>query len=352
MVGGAHRDRARRKGAAMTMSLPMLAAGAGGFLLLALLIYGATRWYQARSDRTYMTHDDRGFKRALRGRGVIWDPEESIVRGSTAPKIEFVALDPATGKRRNAQLLDPRTGAINLRPQYCVPLPFGATTADAHRIVVEARVQFSLNRDLLRYVYQLEDFSLALETRIQSAFRAEIGKRPDEVLRGSLHDVEAAVVAHLRQAEKDGDEAGEAGMALGVNFHTATFTYVEAEEHFTALASQGVAPGAGTSGLDAAPAQAARAMAGVRGQSVLSLRPQQLDQLADVFKGRDAVAAQAILTMLDMQTRQNIAEALAASGQLVVITGSELGLTGATAQREALLRATAGPPGTTAAPRA
>jgi hypothetical protein len=323
-----------------------------GVLLAVLLIYAVPRWYQARSDRTFMTHDDRGFKRALAGRGVIWDPEESIVRGPTAPKIEFVALDPATGKRRNASLLDPKTGSVNLRPQYCVPLPFGATTSDAHRVIVEARVQFSLNRDLLRYVYQLEDFSLALETRIQSAFRAEIGKRPDEVLRGSLHDVETAVVAHLRQAEKDGDEAGEVGVALGVIYHTASFTYVEADDHFAALASQGVAAAAATSGVDGAPAQAARAVGGVRGQNVLALKPQQLDQLADVFKGRDPVAAQAILTMLDMQTRQNIAEALAASGQLVVITGAELGLTGASAQREALLRSMAAAPGTPAASRA
>jgi hypothetical protein len=328
----------------MTTTLTFLIAGGLFLLLLVLAVYAVPRWYQARSDRTFMTHDDRGFKRALAGRGVIWDPEETVVRGSTAPKIEFVALDPATGKRRNAQLLDPKTGSVNLRPQYCVPLPFGATTSDAHRIIVEARVQFSLNRDLLRYVYQLEDFSLALETRIQSAFRAEIGKRPDEVLRGSLHDVEAAVVAHLRQAEKDGDEAGEVGVALGVIYHTASFTYVEADEHFAALATQGVAPTGATSGVDGAPAQAARALQGVRGQSVLNLRPQQLDQLADVFKNRDPAATQAILTMLDMQTRQNIAEAPASSGQLVVITGQELGLTGATAQREALLRAVATPP--------
>jgi hypothetical protein len=39
--------------------------------------------------------------------------------------------------------------------------------------------------------------------------------------------------------------------------------------------------------------------------------------------------------MLDMQTRQNIAEALAASGQLVVVTPQEFGLVGAAAIREA-----------------
>lgn len=321
----------------MTTTLIWLVTGIVLFLLLVVGIYAMRRFYQARTDRTFMTHDDRGFKRALHGRGVLWDWEEAVVKGPDAPHIEFVALDPATGQRRAGRLLDPRTGSINLRPQYCVPLPFSATTSDAHRMIVEARVQFSLNRDLLKYVYQLEDFSLALETRIQSAFRAEIGTRPDEVLRGALHEVEAAVIAHLRKAERDGDEAGEPGMALGVNFHTASFTYMAAEDHFAAL-SAGMATGPAASGEAGAVAQsAARAMA--RTQGVMALRPQQLDMLADVFKGREAASTQAVLALLDMQTRQNIAEALAGSGQLVVITAQELGLASATAQRDAMLNA-------------
>jgi hypothetical protein len=39
-----------------------------------------------------------------------------------------------------------------------------------------------------------------------------------------------------------------------------------------------------------------------------------------------------------MQTRQNIAEALAASGQLIVMTPQELGLMGAVAGREGSVR--------------
>jgi hypothetical protein len=39
-----------------------------------------------------------------------------------------------------------------------------------------------------------------------------------------------------------------------------------------------------------------------------------------------------------MQTRQNIAEALAASGQLMVVTPQELGLIGASAQRDAMVQ--------------
>jgi hypothetical protein len=87
----------------------------------------------------------------------------------------------------------------------------------------------------------------------------------------------------------------------------------------------------------ATPEQQAAIRAAARAAGVLSLRPQQIDQLADVFKGRDPAATAAILALLDMQTRQNIAEALAASGQLIVVTPQDLGLIGATAQRDAIL---------------
>ncbi len=310
----------------------------GGVLLALLLVYLVWKFYQTRVDFTYMTHNDQGFKRALKGRGIIIDPEEFVVRGDSAPRIEFVALDPATGQRKLTPLMDKRTGAVNLRPQYCVPLPFAATTADNHKVMVEARVQFSLNRDRMFFVYHLQDFGLALETRIQSAFRAEIGKRQDEELRASLHDVEEAAVKRLRQGEADGDEAHEPGVALGANFHTVSFTYTAADE-FTASGPAPVVLGAG--GAPLAPAEAAtvaeRARAIARSSGPMALKPQQLDQLADVFRNRDPASTAAILTLIDMQTRQNIAEALAASGQLIVLTPQELGLAGGAAVQSALL---------------
>jgi hypothetical protein len=334
--------------------------GAAAVLFLLFAVYVVSRFYIARTDRTYMTHDEKGFKRALEGWGVVWGILESVVKGPNAPKIEFVAIDPATGLRRANYLLDPRTGSINLRPQYCVPLPFLATTADMHRLLVEARVQFSLNRDLMKYVYQLDDFGLALETRIHSAFRAEIGLRQDEVLRATLSEVEAKVIERLRQQERDGDEIGEAGMALGVNFHTASFTYTNADEHAEtfALTVPQTQQAAGEGGAAGTPLQAARAVA--RTQGPLALRPQQLDLLADIFKGRDPAATQALLAMLEMQTRQNIAEALANSGNLVVVTTQEIGLANAEAHLAAAAAArsaqspgapaVAGPTGATVTP--
>lgn len=317
----------------MSMFLIIAIAAVAGVLLLAALLFIFTRYYEARHDRTYMTQDERGFRRALEGKVVLWDIEESVVKGPEAPHVEFVALDPATGGRRTIRLLDPRTGSINLRPQYCAPLPFEAVTADSHKIIVEARVQFSLNRKLLKHVYEIQEFSLALETRIQSAFRAEIGKRKDEELRSALHDVERAAVEHLRTAEVEGDQAGEPGLALGVNFHTASFTYAQPDEF-----AAGLPLAAHGAGAVHAPAALEAARVAVRTQGVLALRPQQLDQLADVFADRDPASTAAMLAMLDMQTRQNIAEALAASGQLIVVTPHELGLVTAAAQRDAASR--------------
>ena len=314
----------------------------GGVLLALVLAYLIWKFYSTRADFTYMTHNDRGFKRALIGRGFIIDPEEFVVRGSTAPKIEFVALDPATGARKLVPLLDQRTGVVNLRPQYCVPLPFNATTADNHALVVEARVQFSLNRDKMFFVYHVQDFGLALETRVQSAIRAEVGKREDQELRAALHEIEEQAVKRLRQAEEDGDEEHEAGIALGVKFHNISFTFTAADE-FAAAQVGGVAAGAGAAGEGAAGAAvgAAAARGALVRAGAMSLRPQQLDQIADVFRSQTPESTAAILALLEMQTRQNIAEAMASQGQLIVVTPQELGLAGATVQGQILSRVAA-----------
>jgi hypothetical protein len=300
-------------------------------LLIAVMAYISTRYYEGRYDRTYMTQDERGFRRGLKGKTVLWDVEESIVRGPTAPRLEYVALDPATGGRRTVALMDAKTGSINLRPQFAAPLPFETVTADDHKVMVDARVQFSINRDLLKHVYEVQDLSQALDMRVHSAFRAEIGKLKDEELRASIAEVERGVVARLRQLEEEGDEKGEKGMALGINFHTASFSFVEQDEF--AVSIPGLAPGVAPTPEQAAAIDRARQSA--RAQGVLSLRPQQLDQIADVFKDRDAAGTAALLAMLEMQTRQNIAEALAAAGQLVVVTPNDIGLVGLSAQREA-----------------
>jgi hypothetical protein len=315
----------------------------GAVLLVLALAYLVWKFYTTRADFTYMTHNDQGFKRALRGRGFIIDPEEFVVRGDSAPNIEFVALDPATGQRKMQALMNRRTGAINLRPQYCVPLPFNATTADNHAVIVEARVQFSLSRDRMFFVYHVQDFGLALETRIQSAVRAEVGRRQDQDSRAALHEVEEQAILRLRKAETDGDETHEPGMALGVNFHTMSFTFTAPDE-FAAAHPGGVGviqSGEAKEGAGGVAGGASAQRTTISRGGPLSLRPQQIDQLADVFRQQTPESSAAILSMLEMQTRQNIADALASSGQLIVVTPQELGLAGATVQGQILSRVAA-----------
>ncbi|MGH6950473.1 MAG: hypothetical protein ACREH4_06355 [Vitreimonas sp.] len=321
------------------MSLVDILQSVGVVLLALILAYLIWKFYSTRVDFTYMTHNDQGFKRSLRGRGFIIHPEEFIVRGPNAPRVEFVALDPATGQRKLVPLLNRQTGQVNLRPQFCVPLPFSAITADDHAVVVEARVQFSLNRDQLYFVYNVQDFGLALETRIQSAIRAEVGSREDQQLRAGLHEVEEGAIRRLRRAEEEGDEEHEMGIALGVKFHGASFTYTSAAEYAPA---HGGAPGLPATpgavvGEAGVPALVERLRLQTRA-GALSLTPQQIDKLADQFRSQTPQSIAAFLAVLEMQTRQNIAEALAASGQLIVVTPQELGLAGATVQGQMLAR--------------
>lgn len=319
------------------MSGMQIAQIAGWVLLALVLVYLVWKFYQTQADFTYMTHNDRGFKRALKGRGFIIDPEEFIVRGPSAPKIEFVALDPSTGHRKMTPLLDQRSGRVNLRPQYCVPMPFAATTEEGHAVVVTPRVQFSLNRDKMFFVYHVQDFATALETRIQSAVRAEVGKRTDERLRAGLREVEDGALKALRQAEEEGDEEHEMGIALGVKFHGVSFEFTTAKNFARGLGGPGAA-GEAPAGADGARSGVGAPLAGVARVGPLGIDPLDIDGIADQFneQRRSPASTAAFLALAEMQVRQNIAEALAASGQLIVLTPQELGLTGADAVQHVL----------------
>lgn len=335
----------------MVTILVMIAAIVCGLLLLAFFAYAASRFYIVRADRTFMVHDETDYRRALKGWGFIWDPLESKVKGPTVSMLEFPSYSYSDDQRVTRHLRDQKTGAINLKPHYCVPPKFRVLSADNHEFQIEVQVQFSLNRDLLRYTYKLENFGDALVIRIQEAFRSEIGKRKDEQMRADVGVIAQSVIARLRQAELDGDEEREQGMALGVTYHTASFTFKEIRpdsELDEAILSVAAGPPSAES------EQRVNLLGGVRrqlrSQGVATIRPQDLDALGDVFLGRPVCATDAVLAILELQTRQNIAEALAASGHLVVVTGQELGLTGASAQLEAMReaerrrQAEAGPP--------
>jgi hypothetical protein len=317
---------------------------AGGVAAGLILIYLISRFYIVRDDRTFMTHDEKDFRRALRGWGIRWWPLETIVKGPSVSALAFPSFSASENKIVMRELRTRKTGEVNLRPHFCVPPPFTAVTADNHQLTIHARVQFSLNRDRMRFIYRIDDFGDVLVSRIQDAFRAEIGAREDEIVRAQVGLVNEGVIQRLRDADLEGDEKGEEGMTLGVVFHRAGFEFrtpSQTSELDAALMRASAAGGAGpdtaltqTAIIDAARLQMRRGAA--------SIKPQEIDSLADVFVHQTPESTRAVLALIEMQTRQNIAEALAASGNVVVVTGQELGLTGqatqADAVRDAMLR--------------
>ncbi len=315
--------------------LGWVVAGAGA---LVFLTYTLTRFYIVRNDRTFMTHDETNYRRALKGWGVRWWPLESIVKGGSTSSLPFPSFSYSENKPVLRTLRNAKTGEVNLRPHFCAPPPFTTVTADNHQLIIHARVQFSLNRDLLRFVYHLDDFGDALVTRIQDAFRAEIGAREDEIVRAQMGMVCDAVIQRLRTADTEGDEQGEEGMALGVVFHRAGFEFRDPAQPGSLDAALMRAAVPGEPG-GAAPEQMIEAARLQMRRGAASFRPQEIDSLADVFVHQTPESTRAVLALLEMQTRQNIAEALAASGNVVVVTGQEVGLTGAATQADAVRNA-------------
>ncbi|MGE3865914.1 MAG: hypothetical protein AB7G04_03260, partial [Hyphomonadaceae bacterium] len=73
----------------VSLSAAIVGAGVALALLAGFIVYAVLRSYIARSERTYMTHDERGFNRALAGKGVRWDCEVSLGKGAGAPRVEY-----------------------------------------------------------------------------------------------------------------------------------------------------------------------------------------------------------------------------------------------------------------------
>ena len=73
---------------------------------------------------------------------------------------------------------------------------------------------------------QAEFERLGQRIRDAEQARAPSGARRRQAER----EVESGAIAQLRQAEDEGDEKGERGMALGVRFHTANFTFTQPDE--------------------------------------------------------------------------------------------------------------------------
>lgn len=296
-----------------------------GVLAVLIALYLIGRFHIVPEDETFMIRDwDNDFKYPLKkGPNLLLDPRERVIKGAKQPRFEFPSRDgadnPITG-----HLCDNRTGKLNLKPQFCAPSLI-ANTNEPRRMRVDAWVQFRADRPRVGDVHALgHNFGRAMVKRIESAFRTEFAGRKDEKVREDEREIQEAVLKRLLDLEKT--------KPLGVVFENIDFDFKEERMSF-----RGGAPSA----LGAASEDGVRPIA-APGQGVAFMHFEDFDAIMNLFPTEERT--QALLFILEMQTRRDIAAALANSGQLVVVTAQELGLTSAAVQLDAM-KAEMRPPG-------
>ncbi len=298
----------------LTPEILIIAFGA-----IALVVFVAVRWVTVMPDEAYIVRDPfNDFTRVLTRTTLLVNPLEQLIRGRRAARFEFPSCD-AAGTARPCHLRHHPSGAIDLRPQFCAS-DFIVSTNEPIEMRVRTTLQFRVDPANLRNLHDLGDnFGRALISRIKTAFGAEFRKRKDEIVRKEMELIQQSVLERLRELERT--------KPLGVIFDSIDeFDFSQAREpHRTRSVVAAVGDGspsphvAGVAGLTPHP------------DGVAFMEPSEYDVIMNLFDN-PAQKMQALLAILEMQTRRDIAEALAKSQQLVVVTGQDFGFAGGAVQ--------------------
>lgn len=320
-------------------------------VLVALVVIGGAviaLAYKARGpyilpaeDDTYLVRGPDGRIHALSADMKVKVDDPRIVQFQHRQHLRFPVYDPRFNSLTHDHLVTD-AGAISLRIHTTTPFPFTAVTNDGHVVTVTPSVSFCVNRDRVTDLARLGDFGDQFERRIRSAFSGAIGRRKDEQLRESHHEIEREVTEELAGMESG---TGDLGVPLGVSVFEARFSYRDGS---TLPSDVVVAPNAmpsdgGAIGTDAAgeatlaPQRVALAQAAQSGDAgsraietpgAMQFLGTELDKLLDQFRDRSPEQIAALLSLMEMQTRQNIVSMLSKSGGLIVFSAKELGLEG------------------------
>lgn len=301
----------------MGLEILYIVLGVIAFIGGAVLVYRAVRTYDGSEHHTYVMQKDGKDTQPILKPTTLWNPSIKVLKKKNAPDLSFVTQRPSSKEYVEDSLIVPPSGEISLRIHTCTPHPFPALTLDRHRILVKASVTFQIDVDRIETVCQLSNFGSALASRVENLFDNEIGKFRDEELRANQTTIETAVTKAMQAIEQQPGGAPFEGLPLGIHVYEASFAFEE------------IPPEA----LDGAALEAPAGAGGGPGmpRGVMWINDQQLDRIADVFRDRDPRAADALMRMLEMQTRQNIVQILGQSGTIVGFTAAELGLAAPTA---------------------
>ena len=186
----------------------------------------------------------------------------------------------------------------------CTPPQFRTVTLDGHQYDITANVVFRLDIERIHIPSQLDNFGATLANRIVNLFDNEISALRDEELRGKQTEIEQRVTRALRQIEEADDGEMRLGMPLGIKVYEADFSFREFDPELELETANGEGRPRGPLWVDVT----------------------RLDRLADSLDSRTPEVRDAVMRLVELQTRQNIVETLCKSGGLVAFTAKELGL--------------------------
>lgn len=267
--------------------------------LFVFLIYRAMRSYDAGAHATFITSKNGEYYGALRAPITLWDPSIKVLKDRNAPDMTFMTHDAGGTEYYEKSLVKKRTGEISLRVQTCAPRPFISRTIENRQLKIKPRVAFQLDVDRIQIPTQMQAFGATLGARIENLFDNAIGEYTNEDVRAKQAEIEDKVLRQLQDIEYPPDQTHPPGMPLGIKVYEATFSY------------------------EAVPTPAAE---GAGATGAMSYTAEDLDDLTDMLAKTDPQSLEMVKFMMELQTRQNIVEALCKSGGLVAFTAQELGL--------------------------
>jgi hypothetical protein len=259
-------------------------------------------------------------------------------------------------KTKKFCLMSPSTGAIDLRVYTMAIKPLLVMSVDQHTMKVDATLEFQLDKNRLFRCFQYGNLGVSLISRFEGAIISEISSRENQEIIQDISKIEQLIFEEMIALEEEDSSQLEdwrsehpdkyvntyfktkPSRALGIRI---TNVAVHVEQDDTLSDTPLVKGGEAAQG------------------SVMSILPKHLDTVRDLFlrarakkflrahenksddtgkegeSGTTQIASfrddyeaanEALLRMLEMHTRENIARNAAKSGQMVVISSEELGL--------------------------
>ena len=316
----------------------------GTWLLLAIaaILIGVV-WYYLywsvvtifRGAEVVVAFRDNGEWKILDKSQFFWDPRWKLLRGNYLRSTLRISVQDDEGKWNFRDLINPRTGAISLREHLCSPRKFDARSSDEYVFSVKPRVRFKVKKDhdSIGRVLSNADFDQVFKAKIESFFREAIARRDDKQIAREREQINNEVLEKLR--------AIEAQAPLGVEYLEVLCALVKAPEQLYADHFGGEPDESG--GPRSRPREAEEGPTGGAMQHPVS----RLDGIRDNFLIGDwenlseeerlkhyEFCNLCLLYMLDLQSQQNVAEALRENGNVFVLSSENAGMATQSVMRE------------------